>query len=383
MTENDWPVKKKVALYHPYLKERGGAEKLIQKYLEHTNHEVTIYTAEYRPEQTFDALKDHEIIEIGKTELPENKYLKTVTALIRAFKWQVPEEYDRLLVSETGISFPAALKQRSIGIAAYVHTPLRAALPEFKETYLEELAEPLRPLAEAGLKVFDKVEKLGYQKYNSVICNSETTKRRLQDKKLSEDAMVANPGVEPIDIYKSHSTAYKPFILYVSRFRRYKRQDLAIEAFQESGLEGFKLVLAGSSQEPEYIEELKEKAGEKVEIRTDVSEQELDTLYRTCYAGLFLAEKEDFGMVPLEYMSYGKPVIAVNEGNLSETITDGSNGSLVQADSIEIAEKILDYVSNPEKVKEMGENAHSYVILKGWPNFAKKLDARVETTWLP
>ena len=71
------------------------------------------------------------------------------------------------------------------------------------------------------------------------------------------------------------------------------------------------------------------------------TQPELDLLYQGCYGGLFTAFNEDWGLVPLELMARGKPVIAVNRGGPTETVDHGVNGLLVEDDPESFAQVML------------------------------------------
>ena len=67
-----------------------------------------------------------------------------------------------------------------------------------------------------------------------------------------------------------------------------------------------------------------------IEIVNDVNGQEAQgDLYSNCTAVLYPPINEDYGLVPLEAMASYKPVIAVNEGGIKETVEDGKTGMLV------------------------------------------------------
>ncbi|MBF5094815.1 glycosyltransferase family 4 protein, partial [Azospirillum sp. INR13] len=99
----------------------------------------------------------------------------------------------------------------------------------------------------------------------------------------------------------------------------YKRADVAIEAFNRMGR---KLVVVGEGEE---FRRLKQMAGPTVELLGHCSAEELDRQYAACRALVFTAN-EDFGIVPVEAMAAGRPVIALNRGGATETVKDGLSG---------------------------------------------------------
>lgn len=367
----------KVVVYQPYVKERGGMEKVILEYAKRSEHDVEVLTLAYGPDSTFDGFENIEVKKVGDFDSPDSFVEQALNFGIKAaFRKIDLEEYDVLLVSEAGFGSPITIRNREIPTIAYVHTPLRATLPEFKDTYREGFPSILRPFYPLMTFSYSLLERVGWRNFDKVIANSQLTRERIVSKglKREEEIEIINPGV---DTEVKGSESYDNYFFYPSRFEPYKRQHLAIEAFEEAGLEDFELVLAGSSADPEYLEEMKEKAGENVRIETDVSGDRWRKLYANCYSVLFLAEKEDWGIVPLEAGSYEKPVIAVNEGGSAETVEDGETGFLVEADTDQIAEKMSYLAENPEEVEEMGKKGRKQIQKYSWDSFADKLDEKV------
>ena len=366
-----------LAIYHPWLKEKGGAEKVVLETAKRSNHEVTVYTLLYDRENTFSEFEEINIVELGSGKRPESFIQKALYGL-KSLTAKIPDGHDKLLISEPGLGSLLAIRNNEIPIYCYCHTPLRAALPEFKKTYRSEIPTILKPVFDIGTKVYTFLEKKAWSNFEHILANSETTKERIIAKGLTHEEKidVVNPGAD-IDNSKGQ---YQNYFLYPSRFRRYKRQDLAIEAFKEAELEDFKLVLAGSAQEQEFVQELREKTAglRNIEIKTDLPGDEWQDLYKNGYAVLFLAEKEDWGIIPIEAGSYGKPVIAVNEGGPTESIINDKTGFLVDPDKEAISEKMKELANNREKVEAMGEKGLENSKKYSWDNFSKKLDDVVD-----
>jgi glycosyltransferase involved in cell wall biosynthesis len=125
------------------------------------------------------------------------------------------------------------------------------------------------------------------------------------------------PGGEP-----------EEYFLIVTALVPYKRVEIAIDAFARLGAP---LVIAGSGPE---MARLSASATPNVRFRGWVSDEELRDLYRGCRAVVFPAE-EDFGIVPLEAMACGRPVIAYRAGGALETVIDGVTGIFFDAQTPE------------------------------------------------
>ena len=173
-----------------------------------------------------------------------------------------------------------------------------------------------------------------------------------------------SPGV---DVEEYSCQGYEKFFFYPSRITPEKRFELAIEAFKKSGLSrrGFRLVIAGSLIKGnrghfEYYERIREMIKGIGEVRLDVPRSELLDLYSRCYAVLFTPINEDFGIVPLEAMASGKPVIAVDEGGPRETVVHEKTGYLCKnVDEIAVCMALL--ANDPSLKERMGKEGRERV----------------------
>lgn len=106
-----------------------------------------------------------------------------------------------------------------------------------------------------------------------------------------------------------------------------------------------------------------------------LSDKELATLYSESLVTLSLSRYDTFGLVPLESMSCGVPVIALNVAGYRETMLDGQTGYLVDFDPKAIAEKIIFLIENEDIREKMGQNGRKWVEDKWtWEKQIKELD---------
>ncbi len=114
------------------------------------------------------------------------------------------------------------------------------------------------------------------------------------------------------------------YFLIISRLIPYKRIDLAIEAFNQTGLP---LVIAGDGRDRARLQA---RAKSNIKFLGRVSDAERLALMARCKAFVFPGE-EDFGITPLEANAAGRPVIAYSGGGALDTISEGMNGVLFHA----------------------------------------------------
>jgi len=365
-----------VAVYHPWLKQKGGAEKVVLEYAKRSEHAVSIFTRFYDEGKTFEGFRNLDVNVVGMNAPPKNFLDQGVRFGLGSFLVKLPlDRYDAFLVSETGVGSLITLRNHETPTFCYCHTPLRAALPEFRDRYLREQSRPFRPIYRTALELYDVLEKRSWGAFERVFVNSRTTEGRILEKGIvgRDRISVLHPGA---DIEENRPGKSRNYFLYPSRFRRYKRQDLAVKAFREADVEGFELVLAGSSQETEYVEELRAMIGgeDDVRIETDVTDERWKQLYRHCYSVVFLAEKEDWGIVPVEAASHGKPCIAANAGGPSESVIHGRTGLLVEPTIEKVASAMGRLAGDRKRASDMGERARTEAKKYSWDGFTMELD---------
>ncbi|HQT27164.1 MAG TPA: glycosyltransferase, partial [Burkholderiales bacterium] len=140
------------------------------------------------------------------------------------------------------------------------------------------------------------------------------------------EAEVIHPPVDTAQL--SPSGQREDFYLCLGQLVRYKRVDLAVEAFNRLGLP---LVVIG---EGECMDDLRKIANENVKF---LGRQPFDAVkdhLERCQALVFPGV-EDFGIVPVEAMAAGAPVIAFAGGGALETVIDGETGILFRIQSVE------------------------------------------------
>ena len=151
-------------------------------------------------------------------------------------------------------------------------------------------------------------------------------------------------------------------ILTVGRWlatERYKGMDTLITALPRllTRWPEVQLVLVGTGDDRAWLEDLTEKNGvhRHVHFLTGLSYSELAACYSACEIFALPSKGEGFGLVYLEAMACGKPVIGGAHGGAPEIIEDGVTGYLVpHGDPIQLATSIETLLADPVHAKEMG-----------------------------
>ena len=191
----------------------------------------------------------------------------------------------------------------------------------------------------------DTVEELTMGLADLVVVNSKFTRRTVQQTfpTLPTNMPVLYPALDTSNMVppneKTKSTTSP--IVSLNRFERKKNIGLLIEAYKylqdtHQSINLPPLVIAGGydTKNVENVEHrgelqaLAEKLGVDVDFRLDISDSERATLFQTALSVVYTPDKEHFGIVPLEAMYAGTPVVAVDSGGPTETVVDGQTGFL-------------------------------------------------------
>ncbi|MEU8901488.1 glycosyltransferase [Nocardia sp. NPDC048505] len=227
--------------------------------------------------------------------------------------------FDAVLISHFAFATQAVFATDAPTIA-YVHSPARWAWdPAFRA---QEAGGRAGQAALSVLGEFARRNELRAALHlTHVIANSRAVAERVHDW-WGLTASVVNPPVHVERFTPDATVPREDFFLYAGRLVPYKRADLAIRAAQQAGV---RLVVLGEGRFRPHLEAI---AGpETTFLGAAPSEVLLDT-YRRARA-LLMPGVEDFGIVPVEAMACGTPVIAVGEGGALDTVLPGRSGAHV------------------------------------------------------
>ncbi|MDD4136164.1 MAG: glycosyltransferase [Candidatus Shapirobacteria bacterium] len=322
----------KIAIVQDYIKEFGGAESVLE-ILSEIFPNAPIYTTLYKPQflgphqSRLQKKWGNRVHQSFFQHIPcVHKIISPLRLLSPlAFKSFDFSQFDIIITSATGAYFPNLINKKKAKLICYCHTPPRYlyGLPTARNFTKNKFIYALIQVLNHFLRITDFKSA---QNVDQFIANSQTTADRIQ-KFYRRDSIVINP---PIDLPTNKTSLSREdvdlstsgFFLTGGRLARAKRYDIAIKACNQLNL---KLKIFGRDFAG-FSDELKAIAGSTIEFLGEVTQSQKDRLYSQAKAFIFCSDNEDFGMVPVESMAHGCPVIAYQSGGTTETVIDGKTG---------------------------------------------------------
>jgi len=318
----------KIALVHDYIKEFGGAERVL-RVLADIYPQAPIYTSFRVAGGTCDmAFSDRRIYESKWAWLIKRGNLYSPLRFLAPLIWRSIDltDYDLVITSCSSFFARGFKTGNNTRVVAYCHTPPRFLYGFETSVNLQKywIVRVYAVVVNHFLRLFDQWSARRVDKW---IVNSKNVANRVQ-KFYREESEVIYPPVEVEALIKrSEGVKKENFFLIVSRLVGAKG---LIESARAAKKLGFKLKVVGESVGFSQIKNELEKFDE-VELLGRVSDEDLEELYSRAKGFIALAKDEDFGITPVESQAAGTPVIAFNGGGFRETVIDGKTGIFIDS----------------------------------------------------
>ncbi|HEY7818513.1 MAG TPA: glycosyltransferase [Vicinamibacteria bacterium] len=328
----------RTAIVHDWLTGRRGGEKVLELLLE-LYPDATVYTLLHIPGTTGPRIESHPI---------RTSFIQNLPAVKRHYRWYLPlfpraiesldlSEFD-LVLSSSHCAAKGAVPRKGALHICYCHTPMRYVWDRFEDYFGNGWKSRLvyGPAA-SRLRRWDR---RSASRVDHFVANSRYVAARIRDYYGREAEAVISPPVDT-DFYTPgplQTEGSEPYFLIVSALVPYKRIDLALVAFGGRP-ETLLVVGVGSSEE-----RLRKLAPSNVRFLGWLPDEELRRLYRGARATI-LPGVEDFGIVPLESLSSGTPVVAFGVGGVLDTVRDGETGVLFEEPRAASLSRAIDRVS--------------------------------------
>ena len=179
-------------------------------------------------------------------------------------------------------------------------------------------------------------------------------------------ARVNYPGVD-VDAFQPNGSAEREhLVVCVGELRPHKAFDCALETIAQipASLRPRLAIVANSVDEREksYVQALAAERGVLLTICERIPGEEVKKLYQRAKLTLYTSIMEPFGLVVLESMSSGTPVVGVREAGIRETVVDSVTGFLVERDPRRLAEAVQRLLEDEELRARMGAASRRYVL---------------------
>lgn len=321
-------MSKKIAIVHDYLREFGGAERVVEA-LHELFPDAPVYCS-FKDDAVLGIhakrMQDWDIRQTWISKLPWYKKLFSPYRIFApaAFSHLDLSEFD-LVISSSNAYYAKAVKVPNGKHICYCHTPPRALYGYSTMTHWQQ--HTFTRIVGTVLNHFLRIIDFNLaQKVDHFVANSQETKRRIR-KFYRRDATVIYPPIHipsqlELDKAREKKISNAPYYISVGRLAVSKHVDLSISVCRTLQRQ---LVVIGAGKNSDYLRSI---AGPTVTFLGEVDDETLQAYYANARALLFPAEDEDFGMVPVEAMGYGIPVIAHASGGPRETVIPGKTGVL-------------------------------------------------------
>ncbi len=344
----------KVAIVHDWLTTMGGAENVVLA-LHDAFPKAPIFTSVYEP-ASVPAFKNLDVRTTYLQKLPKplRKLHKLFpTMRIRAFRNLDLSDYD-IIISSSSAEAKQVKKTRPGQVhICYCHTPIRYYWSHYENYRQDPGFGALNPLVKASMPLLiPRLRKLDYQAAQNVdvfIANSTETQKRIK-KYYGRSSTIIHPPVD-VSRFKPAGTRDNYYVA-LGRQVPYKRIDLAVAAATKLSVP---LRVYGNGSEHAQLIAM---AGPTVSFYTnrfgDASDAAVTTALNHARGFLFPAE-EDFGIVQVEALAAGAPVIAYGKAGALDIVQDGESGVLFGKQTVE---SLVSAMQKAEKMQFLPATLH-------------------------
>jgi glycosyltransferase involved in cell wall biosynthesis len=327
----------RTAIVHYWLVGMRGGEKVLQSLCE-LYPQADIFTHVVVPDRISATIRSHHIRTSFIARLPRaSRWYKRYLPLMPLALEQLDlSEYELVISSESGpakgvIPAPGAVH------VCYCHSPMRYIWNMYHSyrNSAGRVTKAVLPYFAHYLRGWDQISAM---RVDSFVANSRNVAGRIR-RYYGRGAAVVYPPVDVDNFSPIPRAELGDFFLMVGELVPYKRPDLAVDAFNQLGK---KLVVIGGG---EMLPALRRRARRNI---TFLGPQPFETLrshYARCRALIFPGE-EDFGIVPVEAMASGRPVIAFGRGGATETVVHGRTGYLFSHQTVDALASAVETMGN-------------------------------------
>jgi glycosyltransferase involved in cell wall biosynthesis len=308
----------RIAIVHYWLTGMRGGERVIEELCK-IYPTADIFTHVYDPQEISSTIASHKIFTsfINRIPFAKRKYKAYLPLMPLALEHLDLRGYDLIISSESGPAKGIVPPPQALHVC-YCHSPMRYIWNMYHDyrTKLNWLKRAIALPMSHYVRTWDAVSAT---RVHHFVANSYCVADRLSTY-YHRPSEVIYPPVSTELFHPVEPEELGDFYLMVGELVPYKRADLAVEAFNRLGR---KLIVIGGG---EMLPAIRALAGPNVTVLGRQNLAQLQWHYARCRALIFPGE-DDFGIVPVEAMASGRPIVAFNRGGAMETVVDGVTGT--------------------------------------------------------
>jgi glycosyltransferase involved in cell wall biosynthesis len=305
----------RVALVHDFLLDLRGAERVFGAMCE-AWPEADVFTAVYDEEGTEGRFIDRR---------PRTSFLQRVRPTSRTFRSLLPlyphaiesfdlRGYDTVISSSSAWAHGVLVDAGAVHVC-YCHNPFRYAWTE-REATLRARHPLVRPALRLLLNRWRQWDWIAAQRVDRYVANSQLTAARIR-RYFGRESTVLYP---PVELCRFGQGPIGEHYMVLAELMAHKRIDIAVRAFNALRLP---LVVAGDGPE---LRRLRRLAGPTIRFTGRVSDRRVAELLAGARA-LVVTATEEFGIAAVEALAAGRPVIALGDGGVRESVVEGKTGT--------------------------------------------------------
>ncbi|OGY78701.1 MAG: hypothetical protein A3B74_04935 [Candidatus Kerfeldbacteria bacterium RIFCSPHIGHO2_02_FULL_42_14] len=360
----------KIALVHDHLAQDGGAESVLKVF-----HEL------WPEAPIFVLLHDTQSADpIFSKANVQTSFIQHLPLGVKKYKWYLPlmpvavehfdlSAFDVVISSSASLAKGVLTSPHTLHIC-YCHTPTRYLWTDTKQ-YVQELAYNrfMKKVIACYLSFLRIWDLAAADRVDIFLANSKIVKQRIK-KYYKRESTVIYPPVD-LSQFRISTDEKDNYFLIGGRLVPYKRYDIAIQAFNAMKR---RLKVFGSGPDEQRLKKL---AGDTIEFEGRVSDEQLAVLYQKAQALIF-PQEEDLGIIPIEAMASGTPVIAYQRGGVTETVIQGKTGTFFEDQNWQsLTKAVLQFHPGQFDPKVIRAHVEQFSVER----FKKEIQQFVEEAW--
>jgi glycosyltransferase involved in cell wall biosynthesis len=383
----------------------GGAKRALMEWIKRLSpqHEIDIFTLSEANHDFCDLrpwVRRYEVIDFETRPL----FLPPLGRLNQGQRWRDLDDLDRIgqsiaeQINTAGYDvffanpcyrtlIPAVLQYTTVPSVYYLHEPFGPSVvrniprPYHRTDGWREKSRRVDPFFRLYRSRLERIRLKAVENTGRFLANSTYTRDQMAND-YGVDALICNYGVDTDSFQPSEQIEKTEAVLSVGSLSPRKGFDFLVESLAhlpQSKRPPLRLVCNFiEPQEHQYLTELAHKCNVHLDIVVDLDTSGLAKEYCQALLCVYSPIAEPLGLVPLEAMACGTPVVAVGEAGVSETVKSGETGLLVERDPIKFAAAVEQLLDDHSLRIQMGLTARRYVErMWSWDRSAAQLETHL------